>query len=69
MDAQCLGRILEKELRILKAAHSKAGPGQGMGLRVRDLIDLMRLADLLAQQAEALLFEPLDEYEEKTDPT
>ena len=60
MDAHCLGHVLEKELRILlKAAHSKADPDQGICLWVRDLIDLMRLADLLEQQAEALLGEPL----------
>jgi transposase len=55
MDASLIGQIQEKELRVLKTAHSKAGPGEGIGLRVRDLVDLARLADLLRQQAEVLL--------------
>src|SRR5262245_26986539 len=64
MRTNRLEQIIEKELRVLKTAQSTAGPTKGIGLSIRDLIDLECLSALLQQQAEALLAEELTEQTE-----
>jgi hypothetical protein len=57
-----LGQIIEKELRVLETAQS-ADPAKGIGLSIRDLIDLTRLSALQQDQAETLLTPLLPEHE------
>ena len=53
-----LDQIIEKELRVLETALSTTDPAKGIGLRVRDLIDLAHLSTLQQNQALALLDSP-----------
>ena len=57
-----LDQIIEKELRVLETAQS-ADPAKGIGLSIRDLIDLTRLSALQQDQAETLLLPLLTEHE------
>jgi hypothetical protein len=58
-----LGQIIERELRVLETAQSTAAPAKGIGLRVRDLVDLAHLSAILQDQAETLLLPLLTEHE------
>jgi len=58
-----LDQIIGKELRVLETAQSTAGPAKGIGLDIRDLVDLARLSALQQDQAMALLAPLLSEHE------